>query len=279
MLRVSQEGRVNTQVRSSPAGVWFGEHNNANTYLNNNGQSIPSLVFEVHFKYTQEVYALGPDNTDELIIGDYVYVEAERGIDVGIIHRIVPQSSSRVNQSILGRIRALDHEKLALNRDHEESIVLVCRRLAEQKKLPIIVGGAEMQFDRQKLTIVFSADHMRVDFRDFVRHLYSIYRTRIWMQKAFQSEIECMMAMADGAEHQHHCQHQDQLASIAAVALRHTPDQTAHPHPPPPPHIREPRSCDSASAALPPHPFGQRSVRRSQPRRQKLKDKQGQGDG
>jgi cell fate regulator YaaT (PSP1 superfamily) len=44
------------------------------------------------------------------------------------------------------------------------------------------VVDAEYQFDRHKLTFFFEANG-RVDFRELVRDLFSIYKTRIWMQQ------------------------------------------------------------------------------------------------
>jgi len=45
----------------------------------------------------------------------------------------------------------------------------------------MIILDAEYQFDRHKLTFFFEAE-TRVDFRELVRDLFSIYKTRIWMQ-------------------------------------------------------------------------------------------------
>ena len=47
--------------------------------------------------------------------------------------------------------------------------------------LPIMAYDAEFQFDRNKLTIYYECN-VRIDFRDFVRHLYSTYKARIWMK-------------------------------------------------------------------------------------------------
>lgn len=82
--------------------------------------------------------------------------------------------------------------------------VVSCAQLCYEKaalvyKLPIVVLDAEFQFDRQKLTIVFKASGYvssptsdlltmgvfgrRIDFRELVRDLYSVYETRIWMSQ------------------------------------------------------------------------------------------------
>jgi hypothetical protein len=48
----------------------------------------------------------------------------------------------------------------------------------------MIVHDVEYQYDRHKLTIYYSTE-MRIDFREFVKDLFSMYRTRIWMKKIY----------------------------------------------------------------------------------------------
>ena len=64
---------------------------------------------------------------------------------------------------------------------HEEAYAMSrCQSRIRQKKLPMEVVDAEYQWDRNKLTFYFSADR-RIDFRELVRDLFRIYKTRIWM--------------------------------------------------------------------------------------------------
>jgi len=58
----------------------------------------------------------------------------------------------------------------------------ICRGKVRQRGLPMHVVDAEYQFDRHKLTFFFEAEG-RVDFRELVRDLFSMYKTRIWMQQ------------------------------------------------------------------------------------------------
>ena len=64
--------------------------------------------------------------------------------------------------------------------------------------LPIMVYDAEFQFDRNKLTIYYECN-VRIDFRDFVRQLYSTYKARIWMNIGNMNtplEVQPLAAMA-----------------------------------------------------------------------------------
>ena len=47
--------------------------------------------------------------------------------------------------------------------------------------MDIVIVDAEFQFDRKKLTIYYYS-YSRIDFRNFVKELYSIYYARIWME-------------------------------------------------------------------------------------------------
>ena len=51
-----------------------------------------------------------------------------------------------------------------------------------EQMLPMSILDAEYQFDRHKLTFFFEADR-RIDFRELVSELFSLYKTRIWMQQ------------------------------------------------------------------------------------------------
>ncbi|KAG2199445.1 hypothetical protein INT47_011557 [Mucor saturninus] len=62
----------------------------------------------------------------------------------------------------------------------EAKALMVCQSKIKQKKLNMQVVEAEYQWDRRKLTFYFVAEK-RVDFRELVRELFKLYKTRIWM--------------------------------------------------------------------------------------------------
>jgi hypothetical protein len=172
---------------------------------------MPKVVYNVKFKRTQRSFAIGPRLNRDLKIGTYVKVEADRGEDLGIVVGKVP--SEKYNMTGRGAfrpgmgemgimpppsglsgagaadlkriIRLATHDEvslLAMKRDEEEELLKICRQKARQRGLPMHVVDAEYQFDRHKLTFFFEAEG-RVDFRELVRDLFSMYKTRIWMQQ------------------------------------------------------------------------------------------------
>lgn len=162
----------------------------------------PKIVYNVKFKRTQRNFEIGPRLNRDLKVGTYVKVEADRGEDLGIVIGKVKNPLAR-SQSFGGGmgeiptagaggggdlkkiIRLATHDEvglLVMKREEEEELLKVCRLKVRQRGMPMHVVDAEYQFDRHKLTFFFEAD-TRIDFRELVRDLFSIYKTRIWMQQ------------------------------------------------------------------------------------------------
>ena len=140
-----------------------------------------------------------------IVINDYIIVEADRGEDLGkvvgeiSIERMKqimndPDSVSLTQSEIYSGIgvkeivpkrvhrlaRPADVRLLQTKAQEEAIAMLRCQSKVRQKKLPMEVVDAEYQWDRNKLTFYFIADR-RIDFRELVRDLFRIYKTRIWM--------------------------------------------------------------------------------------------------
>jgi len=146
------------------------------------------VVYAVKFKRTQRNFVLGPRLSRDLKIGTYVKVEADRGEDLGIVVGKLGNPYGRASD--LKRItRLATHDEvslLSMKRDEEDDLLQICRQKVSQRALPMNVVDAEYQFDRHKLTFFFEAEG-RVDFRELVRDLFSMYKTRIWMQQLDKS--------------------------------------------------------------------------------------------
>ncbi|PPQ84541.1 hypothetical protein CVT25_007611 [Psilocybe cyanescens] len=69
---------------------------------------------------------------------------------------------------------------LATKTEDEVKALQLCQSKVRAKKLPMEVIDAEYQWDRRKLTFYFVAEK-RIDFRELVRELFRLYKTRIWM--------------------------------------------------------------------------------------------------
>ncbi|KAG1704140.1 hypothetical protein DVH05_006151 [Phytophthora capsici] len=165
----------------------------------------PEAYYDVEFKRgRQEVFA----GRASYKPGEYVKVEADRGEDIGrIVQRTADISkvgtgneSGNPGDESMGRSKRHDLpmkkiicvasqrecEMLSEQRKEEHEVFEVCKSKVRQRLLPMNVIDAEYQFDRHKLTFFFEADR-RIDFRELVRDLFAIYKTRIWLQQVVPS--------------------------------------------------------------------------------------------
>ncbi len=127
-------------------------------------------------------------NPKALVIrqGDFVLVEAERGMDLGFV--IIcggPAPRRKRNQPPRALLRHATTDEIArlevLAREDREALD-ICRGRVESFSLEMKVIDAETQFDSNRVTFYFTAER-RVDFRELVRDLASIFRTRIELRQ------------------------------------------------------------------------------------------------
>lgn len=130
------------------------------------------------FFYNKFYHSLGLD--------DFVIVQAERGEDAGILKRKVMGDISFNDEekprSILRPASVEDKDGIVKNRESEKSAWERCQELINKHSLEMKLVDIEYQFDRNKLTFYFTAEH-RVDFRTLVRDLAAVYKTRIELRQ------------------------------------------------------------------------------------------------
>lgn len=119
--------------------------------------------------------------------GTWVMVQAERGRDIGKIKRPiddghVPETQHKYPLEILHVAKPEELEVFKENREREKEAFEVCRELIEFRGLDMKLVDCEIQFDGNKFTFYFTAEH-RVDFRELVKDLASTYRTRIELRQ------------------------------------------------------------------------------------------------
>lgn len=155
------------------------------------GPAISFPIVEVVFKAGRKEFYR---NTRELDLqtGDFIVVEADRGIDFGTVHmtgelvRMRIKTSSGADESqfpnVIRHASLEDIERWEQNRDRESETFHVGRQAIDRLGLPMKLVDVEWQFDHKKVTFFFTADH-RVDFRALVRDLASTFRTRVELRQ------------------------------------------------------------------------------------------------
>jgi len=142
-------------------------------------------ILEISFKGNKKVHYFNPKEI-KVKPGDYVIVEADKGIDLGVVNklgRLVALSEIKGEPKNLIR-RAVDEdlEKLNDNRSKEAQAFLVAREKIVQHNLNMKLVDVEYQYDQNKLTFYFTSEK-RVDFRLLVKDLAAKYRTRIELRQ------------------------------------------------------------------------------------------------
>ena len=144
-------------------------------------------ILEIGFKGNRKEYFNNPLQYP-FRVGDYAIVEADRGEDLGIILQVGIlaflkgiQDESNLRK-ILRKPNEKDLQRYEDNRALEKDAFGMCKAKIAEHKLQMKLVDVEYQFDRNKLTFYFTADK-RVDFRELVKDLASIYRTRIELRQ------------------------------------------------------------------------------------------------
>ncbi|MDG5816034.1 regulatory iron-sulfur-containing complex subunit RicT [Chitinispirillales bacterium ANBcel5] len=144
-----------------------------------------SKLVEIAFKGERKAIYRDRNEID-ISEGDYVLVEAERGQDLGKVSLIGSLVKLKRNKgeirNIIKKASPGDIEILFKNKEKEKSAFKVCREKIKKYYLEMKLVDVEIQFDGSKITFYFTAAQ-RVDFRELVKDLASVYRTRIELRQ------------------------------------------------------------------------------------------------
>lgn len=143
------------------------------------------VVVGVRFKPAGKIYYFDPDNMN-IENNEYVIVETVRGIEFGktvISNREIDENEIVAPLKKVMRIATdEDKEKNAANKEREKEAFSICIDKIKKHGLEMKLIDTELTFDNSKLIFYFTADG-RIDFRDLVKDLAAIFRTRIELRQ------------------------------------------------------------------------------------------------
>jgi len=146
---------------------------------------MPTVV-GVQFKPVTKVYHFAANGHLDLTQNDYVVVDTAKGQEVA---QVVQPPYVLDEEDVVGNIKnvtrratAWDMVQKDLWAHKEREALALCRRKADEHKLPMKVIRCEYNFTGGRLLVYFSAES-RVDFRRLVRELAQIFRTRVEMRQ------------------------------------------------------------------------------------------------
>jgi cell fate regulator YaaT (PSP1 superfamily) len=142
-------------------------------------------VAGIRFKEVGKIYYFDPGEF-EIEQGQSVVVETVRGIEYGNVaigSRFVPQKEVyQPLKKILRIATEEDDKKNVENKKQEKEAFALCQGKIEKHKLEMKLIDVEFTFDNNKIIFYFTADG-RVDFRELVKDLASVFRTRIELRQ------------------------------------------------------------------------------------------------
>ena len=142
-------------------------------------------VIGVRVRPAGKIYFFAPGKLD-IKTGDKVIVETARGVEYGSVvtgpkdvedERITPPL-----KSVIRIATAEDEKKEEKNREKEKEAFKICLEKIHKHGLEMKLIDAEYTFDNNKVLFYFTADG-RIDFRELVKDLASVFRTRIELRQ------------------------------------------------------------------------------------------------
>ena len=142
-------------------------------------------IVGIRFKKAGKMYYFDPDGI-KLERGSFAIVETARGIECGLV---IKENTFVSEQNIVQPLKKVQRqatkEDLALeekNKIREKEAFAICLEKIAQHQLDMKLIDAEITFDQIKLIFYFTSDG-RVDFRELVKELASIFRMRIELRQ------------------------------------------------------------------------------------------------
>lgn len=142
-------------------------------------------VVGVRFKDAGKIYFFAPEQL-QLTVGAPVIVETVRGVEFGWV--VIPPKQVNVDEIVLPLKKVVriateeDKEKLAENKKKAQDALQICIEKVQKHGLAMKMVDVEYTFDNSKIIFYFTADG-RIDFRNLVKDLAAVFRTRIELRQ------------------------------------------------------------------------------------------------
>ena len=142
-------------------------------------------IVGIRFKPAGKIYYFSCKHID-LQVGDAAIVETVKGVEYGLV--ALPKQDMDESKltlplkPILRKATNEDQIRYQNNKKKEKDALEICRNKAKEHQLPMRLIDVEYTFDLSKIIFYFAAEG-RIDFRDLVKDLAAIFKTRIEMRQ------------------------------------------------------------------------------------------------
>ena len=142
-------------------------------------------IVGVRFKKAGKIYYFQPEQL-ELSVGDGVIVETARGVEYGTVvigpKEVFEDTVVAPVKPVIRKATPKDLKQIEKNKEREEKAFEICLEKIGKRKLPMKLINVEYTFDMNKIIFFFTADG-RIDFRELVKDLATVFRTRIELRQ------------------------------------------------------------------------------------------------
>ena len=142
-------------------------------------------VIGVRFRKAGKVYYFSPGDAD-IKAGQHVIVETARGVEYGHVvlgsHEVDDKKVIQPLKPVIRMATAADEEIERRNKEKEKEAFKICLEKIKKHELDMKLIDTEYTFDNNKVLFYFTADG-RIDFRDLVKDLASVFKTRIELRQ------------------------------------------------------------------------------------------------
>ena len=142
-------------------------------------------IIGVRFRPNGKIYFFSPGDHD-VECGQFVIVETARGVEFG---KVVLGKRNIDDGKIVSTLKTIirvatdeDKKKNEDNKEKSKKAFVICKEKIAKHKLDMKLIEAEYTFDNNKVLFYFTADG-RIDFRELVKDLAAVFRTRIELRQ------------------------------------------------------------------------------------------------
>ncbi|MDO4296103.1 MAG: stage 0 sporulation family protein [bacterium] len=142
-------------------------------------------VIGIRFRTAGKIYYFDPSDR-EIKTGDHVIVETARGIEYGCVvlgpREVEEDKVVQPLKPVIRMATAEDEEIERKNKEKEKEAFRICLEKIKKHNLQMKLIDVEYTFDNNKVLFYFTADG-RVDFRELVKDLAAVFKTRIELRQ------------------------------------------------------------------------------------------------
>jgi cell fate regulator YaaT (PSP1 superfamily) len=145
-------------------------------------ESAKGALYHVKILHSSATDVYGQDGSLDLSVGDLVLVPTRYGLELGRIKGTVTRDDGKEQQKISRKATPADCERYELQKNKEATAFQVCREKILEHDLDMKLVSAHYCIDEKKILFYFTAEN-RVDFRQLVKDLVGVFKTRIELRQ------------------------------------------------------------------------------------------------